>query len=151
MKSFLNRVKTSYARIISRGQCGSNLGGAGFKIPIKTKIVVQIKPRADAVQISSFKTWRKSSWVINPWTEAPKSFQQVTSACRLILLECGKQSQGCSLPCSKRKLTSEQKKLINWQRKGAVYALYLIAFYFLCHLPTCWKTQVCGLHMQKCA
>lgn len=61
MKSSLNIVKTSDVRIISRGQCSINLGGAGFNFPIKTKIVVQIKLQADAVQISGFKTWQKSS------------------------------------------------------------------------------------------
>lgn len=74
MKSSLNIVRNSDVRIVSRGQRRSILERAEFKIPIKTKIVVQIKLPADAVQISGFKIWRKRSWVINPWTEALKSF-----------------------------------------------------------------------------
>lgn len=43
-------------------------------------------------------------------------FKRVTSARHLIPLKRGKQTQSCSLLCSKRKLTSEQNKLINWQQ-----------------------------------
>jgi len=81
-------------------------------------------------KLAVLKPGEKAAELLIPEPKPPKSFQWVTSACRLIPLKRGEQSQSCSLPRSKRKLTGEQKKLINWQQKGAVYALYLIAFYF---------------------